>query len=52
MGACFPKKASHEVTKAFFGKTKYEEVVLNSRTNDQIMAMFGRSFINDKCIFQ
>ena len=52
MGAFFPKKASHEVTKAFLGKTKYEEVVLNSRTNDQIMAMFGRSFINDKCIFQ
>ena len=35
----------------FLQKT-YEEVVLNWRTNDQIMPSFGRSFINDKCIFQ
>ena len=26
--------------------------VLNWTTNDQIMPRFGRSFINDKCIFQ
>ena len=30
----------------------YGEVVLNRRTNDQIMPRFGRSFIKDKCIFQ
>ena len=36
-----------------FRAKKYEEVVLNWRTNDQIMPRFGRSFIiNDKCIFQ
>ena len=48
----FQKKASHEGTKTFLGKKNYEEDVLNKRTNDQIVAMFGRSFINDKCIFQ
>ena len=31
----------------------YGEVVLNLRTNGQIMPRFGRSFIiDDKCIFQ
>ena len=38
--------------KNFFGQKNYGEVVLNWRTNDQIMPRFGRSFINDKCIFQ
>ena len=36
----FQKKVSH-----------YGEVVLNRRTNDQIMAMLGRSLIGDKYIF-
>ena len=48
----FPKKAFHEGTKAFLCKKKYVEVVLNWRTNYQIIPRFGRSFINDKCIFQ
>ena len=38
--------------KNFFGKKNYGEVVLNRRGNDQIMPRFGRSLINDKCIFQ
>ena len=42
----FLKKASHEGTKS------YGEVVLNWRTNDQIMPRFERNFvINDKYIF-
>ena len=48
----FPKKASHEVTKTILCKKKYGEVVLNWRTNDQVMPRFERSFINGKCIFQ
>ena len=44
------KKASHEGTKT--SKKNYGEVVLNWRTNYQIMPRFGRSFINDKSIFQ
>ena len=47
----FPKKTSHEGTKTFLGKKNYGEVVLNWRTNDQIMPRFGRNFMNDKCIF-
>ena len=47
----FQKAVYHEGTKAFLCKNKYGEVVLNRSTNDQIMAMFGRSFINDKYIF-
>ena len=47
----FQKKASHEGTKTILGKN-YGEGALNWRTNDQIMPRFGRSFINDKCIFQ
>ena len=36
-----------------FWVKNYEQVVLNWRTNGQIMPRFGRSFIiNDKCIFQ
>ena len=35
-----------------FHVKKYGEVVLNWRTNDQVTPRFGRSFINDKCIFQ
>ena len=34
------------------GKKNYGEVVLNRRTNNAIMSRFGRSFVNDKCIFQ
>ena len=34
-----------------FSKKNYG-VVLNWRTNDQITAKFGGSFINDKFIFQ
>ena len=52
MGGFFPKKTSHEETKAFFEQKNHEEVVLNKRANDQIVTMFDRSFINDKCIFQ
>ena len=53
MGGYFrKKKASHERKKTFLGKKNYGEVVLNRRANDQIMPRFGRSFINDKCIFQ
>ena len=36
----------------FFGQIIYGEVILNGRTTDQIMPMWGRSFINEKCIFQ
>ena len=52
MGGVFPKKTSHEETKVFFQQKNHEEVVLNRRANDQIMAMFGSSFLNDKYIFQ
>ena len=38
--------------KLFGGKKIYREVVLNRRTNNAIMSRFGKSFINDKCIFQ
>ena len=51
MEGFFQKTVYHEGTKAFLRKNKYGEVVLNRSTNDQIMAMFGRSFINDKYIF-
>ena len=30
----------------------YGELILNGRTNDQIILRWERSFINDKCIFQ
>ena len=33
------------------GQKLFGDVVLNWRTNYQIMPRFGRSFINDKCIF-
>ena len=54
MGGFFTKKPFHEGTKTIGEKKKnYGEVVLNWRTNDQIMPRFGRNFIiNDKCIFQ
>ena len=53
MEGFFPKKKSFSLRdKNFFGQKNYREVVLNRRTNDQIITMFGRSFINDKCIFQ
>ena len=48
----FPKTASHDGTKTFLCKNFFGKVVLNWRTNYQIMPRFGRSFINDKCIFQ
>ena len=47
----FPKSLLMRGQKLFWAK-KYGEVVLNRNTNDQVRAMFGRSFINDKCIFQ
>ena len=52
MGGFFPKKSFSLEDKSFFGQKNYGEVVLNRRTNDQIMPRFGRSFIKDKCIFQ
>ena len=36
----------------FFGQRIYGKVILNGRTNDQIMARWRRSFKNDKYIFQ
>ena len=36
----------------YFGQTVYGEVILNGRTNDRITQKWGRSFINDVCIFQ
>ena len=49
----FLKKASHEGTKTILCKKNFEEVLLNWRTNDQVMSRFGRTFIiNNKCIFQ
>ena len=36
----------------FFGLKTYKEVILNRRTNDQIISRWGRSFINGKFIFQ
>ena len=49
----FPKKSFSWGDKNLFGQKNYGEVVLNWRTNDQIMPRFGRNFIiNDKCIFQ
>ena len=51
MEGLFQKTVHHEGIKAFLRKNKYGEVVLNRSINDQIMAMFGRSFINDKYIF-
>ena len=47
----FRKNLLMREQKLFWSK-KYGEVVLNWRANDQIMPRFGRSFINDKCIFQ
>ena len=47
----FSKTAFHEWT-IFFGEKIYGEVLLNRRTNDQIMSWFGKSFVHDKCIFQ
>ena len=52
IGGFFPKKSFSWGDKRFFGQKKYGEVVLNWRTNDQIMPRFGKSFINYKCIFQ
>ena len=46
----FQKKSFSWGDKNFFGQKNYGEVVINCRTNDQIMRRFGRSFINDKCI--
>ena len=47
----FPKNISLG-DKNFFMQKNYGKGVLNWRTNDQIMPRFGKSFINDKCIFQ
>ena len=48
----FKKIPSHERAKFFGGQKNYGEVVLNWRTNDRIMSWFGKTFINDKNIFQ
>ena len=42
MGGFFPKKSFSR------GDKNHGDVVLNRKTNDQIMPRFGRSFINDK----
>ena len=47
----FSKKVSHGGTN-FFGEKIYGEVFLNGKANDKIMPRWGKSFINDKCIFQ
>ena len=49
MGDFFSKKKLLMRGQKLFGQKNYGEVVLNWRTNDQIMPRFGRSFINDKC---
>ena len=36
----------------FFELKTYKEIILNRRTNDQIVSRWGRSFINGKFIFQ
>ena len=46
-----PKNVFHEGTN-FFRQKSCEEVVLNRRTNDQIMPRLGRRFINNKYLFQ
>ena len=55
MGGFFRKK-SFSWEKNFFlgggGVKIYGEVILNGWINDQIMPRWGRSFINNKCIFQ
>ena len=51
MGGFFPKKSFSLENKSFFGQKNYGEVVLNRRTNDQIMAVFGRSFKDNEYIF-
>ena len=43
----FQKKGQKLRDKNFFGQKHYSEVVLNGKANDQIMTMFGRTFIND-----
>ena len=49
----FPRRSFSWGDEKFFGQKNYGKVVLNWRTNDQIVPRFGRSFIiNDKCIFQ
>ena len=48
----FPQKKLLMRGQKLFWAKNYGEVVLNYRTNDEIMPRFGRSFINDKCIFQ
>ena len=51
MGGNFTKESFSWWTNCF-GLKKYGEVILNGRTNYQIMSRWGRSFINGKCIFQ
>ena len=50
MGGYFPKEKLMRKDKNFFRQKQYGEVVLNRRTNDQIIQRFGRSSINDKCM--
>ena len=49
-GDFFQKMLLMRGQRLFWEKSNWE-VVLN-RANDQIMPRLGRSFINDKCIFQ
>ena len=48
----FSKQGFSWGDKNFLGQKNCGEILLNWRTNDQIMPTFGRSFINDKWIFQ
>ena len=36
----------------FFGQRIYGEVILSANSNYKIIPRWGRSFMNDKCIFQ
>ena len=51
-GMIFSKQNLSWGDKSFFGQRNCGEVVLNWRTNDQIMPKFWMSFINDQFIFQ
>ena len=48
MGGIFQKKNFSLRDKNFLGQKNHREVVLHRRTNDHIMTVFGRIFINDK----
>ena len=44
-------KISFSLRKKYFGQKIYGEIILNGKTNDQILLRWGRSFINNKCLF-